>query len=96
MPALVVSTSCSLPDALKAKKPEDDLCNVGNFVCNEKGQLEKIDFSNAGAAPKPPAVRWWYAVVHSQHVKWFAMNLVECNGGARGSVRSSSSSSSKP
>jgi hypothetical protein len=39
----------SLPDALKAIKAEDDLCNLGNFVCNEAGQLEKIDFSNAGA-----------------------------------------------
>jgi hypothetical protein len=39
---------CSLPNALKATKPEDDLCNSMGFVCNMKGQLEKIDFSNAG------------------------------------------------
>jgi hypothetical protein len=39
---------CSLPNALKATKPEDDLCNSMGFVCSMKGLLEKIDFSNAG------------------------------------------------
>ncbi|WIA11368.1 hypothetical protein OEZ85_011489 [Tetradesmus obliquus] len=37
-----------LPAALNAKQPEDDLCNVGDFVCDEDGHLQKIDFSNAG------------------------------------------------
>jgi hypothetical protein len=43
------SPACSLPAALNAKQPEDDLCNVGDFVCDDEGHLQKIDFSNAGA-----------------------------------------------
>jgi hypothetical protein len=42
------SPAHSLPAALNAKQPEDDLCNVGDFVCDEEGHLQKIDFSNAG------------------------------------------------
>jgi len=47
----VFAASCpppSLPNAFKATKVQDDLCNTMGFVCNGKGQLEKIDFSNAG------------------------------------------------
>jgi hypothetical protein len=44
-----VFPASSLPAALNAKQPEDDLCNVGDFVCDDDGHLQKIDFSNAGA-----------------------------------------------
>lgn len=46
--AVLCCVLCSLPNAFKATKPEDDLCNMMGFVCNDRGQLEKIDFSNAG------------------------------------------------
>jgi hypothetical protein len=49
---------CSLPAALNAKTAEDDLCNVGDFVCDANGQLQKLDFSNAGLVCRrfPPAI----------------------------------------
>eukprot|EP00775_Hariotina_reticulata_P005586 gene5586-5825_t len=39
------------------RNPDEDICQMGPFVCNEDGHLEKIDFSNAGLQCKrfPPA-----------------------------------------
>eukprot|EP00878_Enallax_costatus_P000366 GHUV01000451.1.p1 GENE.GHUV01000451.1~~GHUV01000451.1.p1 ORF type:complete len:1048 (+),score=213.52 GHUV01000451.1:292-3435(+) len=36
-----------LPGALAAKTADDDLCNIGDFVCDQDGHLQKVDFSKA-------------------------------------------------